>query len=1750
MDLEEFDKFAEELRSSDDVQSKSLSAEQALKHVDSQWYVDTSRRARWMDLLGDYAGSEPFVIDGESLLQLVLDDPLLAIARQNEPSFQILHAIHSLERILNDFTTRSAVFDIVFWEGSSQFVFASRTLARRLLFKHLHKLEFRVHTFESLSDPKWLEYCFMTKPMFVMMNDGGLLETKDIDSLAAERILCQRVFLLDLLASGIAVTLLRGAEFRDSRISSFVYESQRESLAKGPSVSDAHSASLKALDEAAFDARTSQTQLLCTPRSQEMITIEASLTKLAKVYLSSDSNANHELLFIFIAHCLLLKTLTPHERARRVEAISPKLVKMLTQSFLPRAFFAAEDVITSLNPDIDVDGRVFIALLCFLVRNDGKQLRDLVGSVISQSVEAIWADLKLRSPNFSTLASQISSLSTKLQVSSTSKPVKLLPFSNPVFDAELSVVHVAAEDEDESDDEDESTPSHFSLGTLFADTQHWHNHRKAILPKHLGGEDARPTDERQRQRKLRSDQRFMKNLQNQAGTLTGASGAALEQIKIPPVGSRVAQPVTKQKPSQAPKVKAGKAKPLSKAEEIRKQNTDKKTQKQGADSVQWWVGRLAELGKLSVSTQAQNVQTLYRNPRSREPALAAEIRLYQIHLLLSLWIDEQGRESATTRDKYTVAIMRIVKEAIEIGHATSEVVKCLTSVLISLGLSDYLEAVGSSADLKDEQRLSFKFIKLLKSKTKAPLHEFMHIQEHPITWQLRLFGEFMDRSMDSQEDKRVAFKPDAWQREVLDCVDQNVSLLVVAPTSAGKTFISYYAMEKVLRDSDNGILVYVAPTKALVAQIAAEVYARFSKDLNGRSCWAIHTRDYRVHDPQNCQILITVPEILATMILSPPLAKLWTPRIKRIILDEIHSIGQQEGGAVWEQILLLAPCPIIGLSATVGSPELFNKWLQSVQETRGFKHRFIHHPHRYSHLRKFFYALQYEPRDTFQGLDSYRSTERLRFLHPVTTLSFGTRSLPPDLSLEASDTLALYEALMSCRDVISSDLGSLEPGRYFPSNRLLQQIDVINYEADLKAVLSTLIATSDPRDKSSPLSRVIHSLEDSRLSSLSSDALNAKPDRLLYRRNLIRLVCDLHAQNDLPAILFSFDRTDCEIMAQDLLEALQQKEGRWRSTSAEHKRKMAEWENWLARAKDRERQAEKAKKVKKDPDAPDSMDTTERSWQSSFDPEDPEPQFSFAGQHTSYSKSDLNDDIRGMSRWNSAPEWALQCLRRGIAVHHAGMNKRYRTLVESLFRQGFLRVVIATGTLALGINAPAKTSVFCGDSPFLTALMYRQCAGRAGRRGFDLLGKVVFYGLPMDRVQRLILSKLPSLGGNFPLTSTLSLRLFNLLEGSDYAPTAVQAVQGLMRLPHISFGSDAGRHQLLHHLRFSIDYLRRAHLLDDSGKPLNLFGIAAHLYYTEPSNLALVSLLRNGVLHKICAQSSMINAKKDFILLMCHLFGRRYLPKTYTTDENVALLIKKSPSMVLLPPLHKKARQVLNEHDQETLRVFVGYALTYGSQHHDKLGSDSQLPLSGPVVADNSGDDDTPFRTYLRDTSIPVTARSLFVANSGHGDEFQTVQELARTARQGLHLNEHAIPSFSHITAISGPSDSHFGLNAYLLDFYIHGQTAALSKANGIRRGDIWYLLQDFFLVLMTVRGVLEQLLERASKEAAVEDPDVDLDSGYGSFDPADTLDASEGATLSDFKRPKGVTDKDWRVYEVVNEALKEFDEKYRAMWA
>ena len=101
--------------------------------------------------------------------------------------------------------------------------------------------------------------------------------------------------------------------------------------------------------------------------------------------------------------------------------------------------------------------------------------------------------------------------------------------------------------------------------------------------------------------------------------------------------------------------------------------------------------------------------------------------------------------------------------------------------------------------------------------------------------------------------------------------------------------------------------------------------------------------------------------------------------------------------------------------------------------------------------------------------------------------------------------------------------------------------------------------------------------------------------------------------------------------------------------------------------------------------------------------------------------------------------WRIS-LSRGVAAHHAGMLPEFRHIVEELFVRGFLRVVFATETLALGINMPARTVVlerlvkFNGESHVdLTPAQYTQLTGRAGRRGIDTQGyAVVIMGQETD----------------------------------------------------------------------------------------------------------------------------------------------------------------------------------------------------------------------------------------------------------------------------------------------------------------------------------------------------------------------------------------------------------------------------------
>jgi superfamily II RNA helicase len=98
----------------------------------------------------------------------------------------------------------------------------------------------------------------------------------------------------------------------------------------------------------------------------------------------------------------------------------------------------------------------------------------------------------------------------------------------------------------------------------------------------------------------------------------------------------------------------------------------------------------------------------------------------------------------------------------------------------------------------------------------------------------------------------------------------------------------------------------------------------------------------------------------------------------------------------------------------------------------------------------------------------------------------------------------------------------------------------------------------------------------------------------------------------------------------------------------------------------------------------------------------------------------------------------INLLQKGVAYHHSGVLPVLKEIVEILFARGFIKVLFATETFAVGINMPTKTVVFTSYRKYddksdthrmLTTSEYTQMAGRAGRRGKDDKGIVIY--LPM-----------------------------------------------------------------------------------------------------------------------------------------------------------------------------------------------------------------------------------------------------------------------------------------------------------------------------------------------------------------------------------------------------------------------------------
>jgi len=163
---------------------------------------------------------------------------------------------------------------------------------------------------------------------------------------------------------------------------------------------------------------------------------------------------------------------------------------------------------------------------------------------------------------------------------------------------------------------------------------------------------------------------------------------------------------------------------------------------------------------------------------------------------------------------------------------------------------------------------------------------------------------------------------DPFQREACLSVETGRSVLVAAPTGAGKTLVAEFAIHLAMR-SAAGKVFYTTPMKALSNQKYHDLVAAYGPDEVG-----LLTGDSNVNS--RARIVVMTTEVLRNMLYAD--SEL-LPDLASVILDEVHYLGDRFRGPVWEEVIIHLPPHVqtVSLSATVSNAEEFGDWLQAVR---------------------------------------------------------------------------------------------------------------------------------------------------------------------------------------------------------------------------------------------------------------------------------------------------------------------------------------------------------------------------------------------------------------------------------------------------------------------------------------------------------------------------------------------------------------------------------------------------------------------------------------------------------------------------------------------------------------------------------------------------------------------------------------------------------------------------------------------------
>ncbi len=169
------------------------------------------------------------------------------------------------------------------------------------------------------------------------------------------------------------------------------------------------------------------------------------------------------------------------------------------------------------------------------------------------------------------------------------------------------------------------------------------------------------------------------------------------------------------------------------------------------------------------------------------------------------------------------------------------------------------------------------------------------------------------------------FELDDFQKEACEIIDNGESVVVCAPTGAGKTVIAQHAINNALKQGCR--IFYTTPLKALSNQKFYDFCEQYGADKVG-----LLTGDTSIN--RGAQIVIMTTEVFRNMLYGTNFGAVADnlKDVRYVVLDEVHYMNDEQRGTVWEESIIYCPTniQIIALSATVANCDELTNWINTV----------------------------------------------------------------------------------------------------------------------------------------------------------------------------------------------------------------------------------------------------------------------------------------------------------------------------------------------------------------------------------------------------------------------------------------------------------------------------------------------------------------------------------------------------------------------------------------------------------------------------------------------------------------------------------------------------------------------------------------------------------------------------------------------------------------------------------------------------